>query len=412
MREISMPSLLRRNALRAAALAVAMAFLAVPVAAQVSGDEVKIGVLTDLSGIYADLSGPGSVAAAQMAVEDHGSRAAGKPVVVVSADHQHKADVGAGIARRWIDTEGVDMLTDLTNSSVALAVQQLAREKNRIAIFTSPGATDLTGKQCSPTGIHWVYDNYSNAVGPVKALVAKGMDTWFFVTVDFAFGHSLERVATEAVKAAGGRVVGTVRHPLGTSDLSSFLLQAQGSGAKVIALANAANDTINSIKQANEFGIVGKSQAIVAPVLFITDVHALGLKAAQGISFVSGFYWDRNDETRAFARRFSERRGVMPTMSQAGVYSAVRHYLKAIDATGTDEAKAVIARMRATPVDDMFAKGGKVRADGRMVHDMYLVEVKRPEESKGPWDYYKVTATIPGDEAFLPLERSECPGAK
>ena len=291
-------------------------------------------------------------------------------------------------------------------------MQQLTRETNRGALFSSPGTTDLTGKQCSPTGFQWVYDNYSNAVGPLKALIDKGNDTFFIITADFAFGHSLEKIASEAIKANGGKVLGTVRHPFGAADLSSFLLPAQASKAKVILLATAGKDMTTAIKQANEFGIIAGGQTITAPVMFITDVNALGLPTAQGISFIEGFYWDQNDETRAFAKRFFEARKAMPTSPQAGVYSSITHYLKAIQAAGTDEAKAVAAKMRELPVDDFFAKGGKVREDGRMVHNMLLVQVKKPSESKHPWDYYDILATVPGEQAFQSLAQSECPLVK
>ena len=391
----------------AAALCVTGA-LAGAASAQVSDDVVKIGVLTDMSGQWADMNGPGSLLAAQMAAADFGGKVLGKPIEIIGADHLHKADVGLGIARRWIENEKVDAISDVTNSAIALAVQQLTRETNRVALFSSPGTTDLTGKQCSPTGVQWVYDNYSNAVGPIKALIEKGNDTFYIVTADFAFGHSLEKLASEAIKANGGKVLGTVRHPFGANDLSAFLLPAQASKAKVIMLATAGKDMTTAIKQAGEFGITAGGQVLTAPVMFISDVHALGLPAAQGISFVEGFYWNQNDETRAFAKRFFEARKAMPTALQAGVYSSITHYLKAIQAAGTDEAKAVSAKMRELPVNDMFAKNGRLREDGRMVHDMLLVQVKKPSESKAPWDYYNVLATIPGDQAFLPLEKSEC----
>jgi len=380
--------------------------------AQVSDDVVKIGVLTDMSGQYSDLNGPGSLLAAQMAAADFGGKVLGKPIEIIGADHQQKADIGVGIARRWIENEKVDAISDVTNSAIALAVQQLTREASRVALFASPGTTDLTGKQCSPTGFHWVYDNYSNAVGPLKALIDKGNDTFFIITADFAFGHSLEKIASEAIKANGGKVLGSVRHPFGAADLSSFLLPAQASKAKVILLATAGKDMTTAIKQANEFGIIAGGQAIAAPVVFITDIHALGLPTAQGISFVEGFYWDQNDETRAFAKRFFETRKTMPTSVHAGVYSSVTHYLKAIEAAGTDEAKAVAAKMRELPVNDFFAKNGKVREDGRMVHNMLLVQVKKPSESKQPWDYYNVLATVPGEQAFQSLAQSECPLVK
>jgi branched-chain amino acid transport system substrate-binding protein len=396
----------------AAALCLGSFAVADPAAAQVSDDVVKIGVLTDMSGQYSDLNGPGSLLAAQMAAADFGGKVLGKPIEIIGADHQQKADIGVGIARRWIENEKVDAISDVTNSAIALAVQQLTRETNRVALFSSPGTTDLTGKQCSPTGFQWVYDNYSNAVGPMKALIDKGNDTFFIITADFAFGHSLEKIASEAIAANGGKVLGTIRHPFGANDLSAFLLPAQASMAKVIVLATAGKDMTTAIKQANEFGIIAGGQAVSAPVVFITDVHALGLSTAQGISFIEGFYWDQNDETRAFAKRFFEVRKAMPTAPQAGVYSSIRHYLKAIQAAGTDEAKAVAAKMRELPVDDFFAKGGKVREDGRMVHDMLLVQVKKPSESKQPWDYYNVVATVPGEQAFQSLAQSECPLVK
>ncbi|EJN13904.1 ABC-type branched-chain amino acid transport system, periplasmic component [Bradyrhizobium sp. YR681] len=402
------------KSLRGIAAALCLGSLAVAgqAAAQVSDDVVKIGVLTDMSGQYSDLNGPGSLLAAQMAAADFGGKVLGKPIEIIGADHQQKADIGVGIARRWIENEKVDAISDVTNSAIALAVQQLTRETNRVALFSSPGTTDLTGKQCSPTGFQWVYDNYSNAVGPMKALIDKGNDTFFIITADFAFGHSLEKIASAAIAANGGKVLGTVRHPFGANDLSAFLLPAQASKAKVIVLATAGKDMTTAIKQANEFGIIAGGQAVSAPVVFITDVHALGLSTAQGISFIEGFYWDQNDETRAFAKRFFEARKAMPTAPQAGVYSSIRHYLKAIQAAGTDEAKAVAAKMREMPVDDFFAKGGKVREDGRMVHDMLLVQVKKPSESKQPWDYYNVVATVPGEQAFQSLAQSECPLVK
>lgn len=392
----------------AAALCLGSLVAAGTASAQVSDDVVKIGVLTDMSGQWSDMNGPGSLLAAQMAAADFGGKVLGKPIEIIGADHLHKADVGVGIARRWIENEKVDAISDVTNSAIALAVQQLTRESNRVALFSSPGTTDLTGKQCSATGVQWVYDNYSNAVGPIKALIDKGNDTFFIVTADFAFGHSLEKIASEAIKANGGKVVGTVRHPFGANDLSAFLLPAQASKAKVIMLATAGKDMTTAIKQAGEFGITAGGQILTAPVMFISDVHALGLPTAQGISFMEGFYWDQNEETRAFAKRFFEVRKAMPTALQAGVYSSVTHYLKAIQAAGTDEANAVSAKMRELPVNDFLAKNGKVREDGRMVHDMLLVQVKKPSESKAPWDYYNVVATVPGDQAFLPLAQSEC----
>lgn len=380
--------------------------------AKAGPDAITIGVLNDLSGVYADLGGQGSVAAAEIAVEEFGSNVLGKPIKILSGDHQNKPDVGSQLARRWFDIDNVDMVIDFPNSGVALAVQEIARTKKKIAIYSTAATMDLSGKACSPTGFQWTYDNYSNAAGVAKALMKRGLDTWFFITVDYAFGLSLEAEATKAVKAAGGTVVGSARHPLNTSDFSSFLLQAQGSKAKVIALANAGGDTVNAVKQANEFRIVQSGQAVVTPVMFITDVHSVGLPVAQGLTFVTGYYWDLNDQTRAFAEKFFKRRKAMPTMAQAGVYSGALHYLKAIAAAGTDDATAVAAKMRELPVRDSFTQTGSVRADGRMVHDMYLVEVKKPAESKAPWDYYKVLATIPAAEAFKPLAESECPMVK
>jgi branched-chain amino acid transport system substrate-binding protein len=373
--------------------------------AQVSGDVVKIGVLTDMSATYADLSGKGSALAAQMAAEDFGGKVLGKPIEIVSADHQNKPDIASNIANQWFDTENVDAITDLTTSSVALAVQEIARNKNRMTMVTGAATSDLTGPKCSPTGVHYAYDTYALANGTGGALVKDGGDTWYFITADYAFGHALERDTGNAVTAAGGKVLGNVRHPFPANDFSSFLLQAQASGAKVVGLANAGADTINSIKQAQEFGLVAGGQRLAGLLVFISDVHSLGLKTAQGLVITTGFYWDYNDETRAWSKRYGEKfGGRMPTMVQAGVYSAVMHYLKAIEAAKTDDAKVVAAKMRETPVNDMFAKNGKIRADGRMVHDMFLAQVKKPEESKGPYDYYKILRVIPGDEAFRPAD--------
>lgn len=375
-------------------------------------DAITVGVINDLNGVYADLGGQGSVAAAQMAVEEFGPKVLGKPIKILSGDHQNKPDVGSQLARRWFDVDKVDMVIDFPNSGVALAVQEVAREKKKVAIFSTAGSTDLTGKACSPTGFQWTYDNYSNSAGLARAMVKQGYESWYFLTVDYAFGISLENEAAKALTAAGGKSMGSVRHPLNTADFSSFLLTAQASKAKVIALASAGGDVINAVKQAGEFGISQGGQTLVAPVTFITDIRALGLSAAQGLTFVTGFYWDLNDETRAFAKKFYERRKAMPTMAQAGVYSGVLHYLKAVAAAGTDDAEAVSAKMRELPVRDAFTRTGTVRADGRMVHDMYLVQVKKPAESKAPWDYYKVLATLPADVAFRSLEESTCPLVK
>jgi branched-chain amino acid transport system substrate-binding protein len=376
--------------------------------AQVSDDVVRIGVLNDQSGLYADLGGPGSVVAARMAVEDAGGSVLGKPVEIVFADHQNKSDVGAAIARQWFDVGKVDMAIGFDHSAVALAVEQLAAERNRIAIAGAVGSTAFTGKSCTANEASWIYDSYALTTSLAKATVAEGRDTWFFITVDYAFGHSLEADATAAVKAAGGKVLGSVRHPLNTSDFSSYLLQAQASGAKVIAFANGGGDMVNAVKQANEFGLT-KNQTTVALLIFISDIHSMELKAAQGLKFVTAFYWDRNDETRVWSRRFFEKHGRMPTMPQAAVYSAIRHYLTAIAAAGTDEAKAVMAKMRAIPVNDFYVTNGRLREDGRLVHDMYFAQVKTPAESSKPWDYYKILGTIPGDQAFRSLADGGCP---
>jgi branched-chain amino acid transport system substrate-binding protein len=390
-----------------------LAALASPTFAQtISDDVVKIGVLTDMSSLYADATGKGSVAAVQMAVDDYGGKVKGKPVDVVYADHQNKPDVGVSIARNWYDNEKVDAIFDVPTSSVALPISALTREKNKININSGGGSSDITGPACSPNTVHWTYDTYalSNVAG--KAMVKRGDDTWFFVTADYAFGQALERDAANVVKENGGKVLGDVRHPLNTSDFSSFLLQAQASQAKVVALANAGGDTTNALKQASEFGLTQGGQKMIALLQEITDTHSLGIKATQGLIVTDGFYWDHDDESRAFSKRFYEKVGHMPTMIQAGLYSATMHYLKAIEAIGTDEAQPVMAQMRKMPINDFFAKGGKIRIDGRMVHDMYLFEVKKPEESKGEWDLYKLIATVPGDEAFRPLDKGGCPLVK
>jgi branched-chain amino acid transport system substrate-binding protein len=380
--------------------------------AQISDDVVRIGVLNDQSNVYADLGGPGSVIAARMAIEDVGGKVLGKPVDILAADHQSKADVGASIARQWFDADKVDMVIGFDNSSVALAVEQVALQKNRIAIAGAIGTTAFTGKSCTPNEAAWVYDAYALTNTLARSVVARGQDTWYFITVDYSLGHSLEADATSAVVASGGKVLGSARHPLNTADFSAYLLQAQASGAKVVAMANAGGDMTNATKQANEFGLTRAGQTVVSLLTFITDVNSVGLKAAQGLTFVTAFYWDRDDESRAWSKRFFELHKRMPTMAQAAVYSAIRHYLTAIEAAGTDEAKAVMAKMREIPVNDFYAKNGRVREDGRMVHDMYFVQVKTPAESTGPWDYYKILSTIPGDQAFRPLDEGGCPLVK
>ena len=393
------------------ALVLAFASLFVmpsPSRAQISDNVVKIGVLNDQSGLYADLGGPGSVTAARMAAEDAGGMVLGKPIEIVFADHQNKADVGVAIARRWFENESVDMAIGFDNSSVALAVEQLAAEHNRIAIAGAVGSTAFTSKNCTRNEASWIYDSYALTTSLAKSTVAEGRDTWFFITVDYAFGHSLEADATAAVQAAGGKVLGSVRHPLNTSDFSSYLLQAQASGAKVVAFANGGGDMVNAVKQANEFGLT-KKQSMVALLIFISDVHSMQLQAAQGLKFVTAFYWDRDDDSRAWSKRFFDKQGRMPTMAQASIYSAVRHYIKAIAAAGTDEARAVMVKMRELPVNDFYVKNGHVREDGRLVHDMLFAQVKTPAESGKPWDYYKVLNVIPGDQAFRPLAEGGCP---
>ncbi|MFC7476722.1 ABC transporter substrate-binding protein [Dankookia sp. GCM10030260] len=401
-----------RGAAAALAILLAPGIAPNPALGQVSDEVVRIGVLTDLSGPYADFAGPGSVLATRMAIEDHGGKALGKPVEVVNGDHQNKPDVGGSLARRWIDTDRVDMIIDMPNSSVALAVQQVGRERNRIIINSSASTTELTGRQCSPVGFHWTSDSYALSSGTTRAVMQQGGKSWYYLTVDYEGGYALERGSEGVVKAEGGTALGRARHPLNSSDFSSFLLQAQASKAQVVALANAGTDTINAIKQAGEFGLTKGGQRLVGMFVNVNDVKALGLQTAQGVVTVEAWYWDQSDETRAFAKRFAERnRGTVPSQYQAGIYSAVRHYLKAIEAAGTDEAMAVAAKMRALPVNDVFTKDGVVRADGRHVHDLYLVEVKKPAESTGPWDLYKVLATVPAAQAFKPLDPA-CPLVK
>ncbi|WP_420024346.1 ABC transporter substrate-binding protein (plasmid) [Cereibacter azotoformans] len=389
--------------------AVSLAALAAPAAAQVSDDVVKIGILNDQSGVYADFGGRFSYEAARMAVEDYGGTVLDKPVEVVTADHQNKADIASNIARQWYDTEQVDAIMELTTSSVALAVQALSQEKQKVTITTGAATTELTGKQCSPYGFHWAYDTHALAIGTGGALVEQGGDSWYFLTADYAFGYSLEENTGNVAKEKGGEVLGAVRHPLATTDFSSFLLQAQASGAKVIGLANAGLDTQNAIKQAGEFGIVQGGQRLAALLFTLAEVHGLGIESAQGLTLTESFYWNRNEETAEFGRRFMERTGAMPNMVHAGTYSAVLSYLKAIEAAGTDETEAVAAKLHELPVEDVFAKGGTVAPNGRMISDVYLLEVKKPGDSDVPWDYYNVLATIPGDQAYLDPAQSGCP---
>ena len=374
---------------------------------------VKAGVLNDRSGLYADLSGEGSVIAARLAVEDFKAAEKGIKVEIVSADHQNKPDVGSTIARQWYDQDGVDLILDVPTSSVALAVNQITREKNKVHINSGAASSDLTGKACSPNTVHWTYDTYALAQGTGGAMTKAGGDSWFFLTADYAFGHALERDTAAVVTKAGGKVLGAVRTPFPGTDFSSFLLQAQASKAKVIGLANAGGDTINSIKQAGEFGIVAGGQKLAGLLVFATDVHALGLQTAQGLVLTESFYWDKDDQTRAWSERFAKLNGgKKPSMVQAGVYSGMLHYLKAVEATKGKDAAAVMAKMKEMPTDDPLFGKGSVRADGRKMHDMYLFEVKKPSESKGPWDYYKQVAMLKADEAFKPLAESECPLVK
>jgi branched-chain amino acid transport system substrate-binding protein len=377
-------------------------------AAGISDNVVKIGVLTDMSGVYSQIGGKGTLVAVEMAVADFGGKVLGKPIQVISADHQNKADIASTKAREWFDTGHVDMVTGLLNSACALAVQKIGQEKKRITMNTGAGSTELTNKDCSPYGIHYAYDNYALANVAGSEIVNHGGKTWFFITADYAFGHSLEKNTTSFVQKLGGKVLGSVKHPLSTADFSSYLMQAQSSGAKVIGLANAGGDFTNAVKQAREFGIVQKGQTIAGMLVFDTDIKSLGLNAAQGMQFASGFYWDRDKASRDWSQRFFKKHHAMPTMDQAGAYSATMNYLKAIKAAGTDNPDAVMAKLKSMDVSDFFAVHGKIRADGRMVHDMYLMQVKKPSESKSEWDILKIVKTIPGDKAFMPLSESSC----
>lgn len=376
---------------------------------KVSDDVVKIAVLTDMSGNYSEFAGPGAVTAVRMAIEDFGGKVLGKPIEFIFADHQNKADIGSAKAREWFDTQKVDMITDLTNSSVALSVISLAKEKNRVAIVNGALTTRITNEECTPNSIHYVADTYGLARATGKAVYAQGGTSWYILAADYAFGTLMEKQLTEVVSESGGKVLGSIKHPLGASDFSSFLLQAQSSGAKVIGLANGGVDLVNAMKTANEFGITqsGK-QSMVGLASVITDIHAMGLKNAQGLLLTTAFYWDANDETRKWSKRYFEKMKKMPNMIHAGNYSSTMHYLKAVQAAGTDDAKAVMAKMREMPVNDFFAKNGKIREDGKMVHDLYLMQVKSPAESKAPWDYYKLKAVIPGESVAIPAQESKC----
>ncbi|HEU0202262.1 MAG TPA: ABC transporter substrate-binding protein [Burkholderiaceae bacterium] len=391
----------------------ALAGVAGAAAAQISDGVVKIGVMNDQSGTYADLAGPGSVVAARMAVEDFGAAKKGMKVEILVADHQNKPDVGSTIARQWYDVDKVDVIMDVPTSSVVLAVNQVTKEKNKALIVSTGATSDLSGKACTPNSVHWTYDTWSLANGTGSAIVKTGGNTWFFLTADYAFGHALERDTEAVVLKSGGKVLGKVRHPFPSADFSSFLLQAQTSKAKIIGLANAGADTTNAIKQGAEFGITRGGQQFAGLLVFLTDVHALGLQNAQGLLLTEAFYWDLNPQTREWSQRFAKlHKGAMPTMAQAGVYSATLHYLKAVEAAKTDDGPKVVAQMKKMPSEDPVFGKGRVRQDGRHVHDMYLFEVKKPSESKGPWDYYKVRATIPAEEAFRPEKEGGCPLVK
>ena len=394
-----------------ATIAVALGPVCQPALA--AEDAIRIGVLTDMSGLYSDQNGQGAVTAVKMAVEDFGGKVLGKRIEVIAGDHQNKADVAASLARDWFDTKRVDMIANLGPSHTALAIVDVAKQKNKIAISTGAAATRLTNEGCTPNSIHYVYDTYALANGTANAVTKQGGKTWYFITADYVFGHALEKDASEIVVANGGKVVGRSRHPVNSSDFSSFMLAAQSSGAQVIALANAGGDTINSLRAVNDFQITksGK-QSVAAMVLFLTDVHSLGLQGTQGLLLTTAFYWDRTDETRKWSKRFFERMKRMPTDAQAGDYSSTLHYLKAVQAAGTDEAGAVMAKMKSTAINDLFATNGRIREDGRMVHDMYLAQVKTPAESKSPWDYFKIKAVIPAEQAFQPLSKSACPLVK
>ena len=395
------------------ALAAGTLAAAGPGHAQISDDVVRIGILNDLDGLYSDISGMGSVHAARLAIEDFGPTVRGKRIELVFAGHQNKTDIAATIVRKWIDEDKVDAIMDVGPSSAAIAVQEITRSKNRIFVISGGASSDLTGKYCSPVGIHWTYDTYATANGTAKALVKQGGDTWYFLTADYTFGTALERDTTKVVIDGGGKVLGSVRAPLGTSDYSSYLVAAQASGAKIVGLANSGGDTINSIKQAGEFGLVAGGQRLAGLLVFITDIHSLGLRVAQGLVATTAFYWDMDDATRAWTKRFDALSGgKLPTMVQAGVYGAVLHYLKAIDSAGTDEATAVSREMKKIPVNDFFTKNATIRADGRVMRDMYLVQVKAPEESKYRYDYYKILAKIAPEDAFRPLLEGGCPLAQ
>ncbi|HYD68866.1 ABC transporter substrate-binding protein [Azospirillum sp.] len=392
--------------------AAACAMMAGTANAEISDNAVKIGLLTDMTGTYSDIAGPGAIAAAQMAIDDVGGKVAGKPVVLLTADHQNKPDIASNKAREWIDVEKVDVFAELVTTSVALAVNAIAKQANKISLVSGTASSRITNQDCFPGGVHWTYDTYAMANGTGKAVVQEGGKSWFFLTADYAFGQNLQDDVAKVVKASGGEVKGAVKHPFPAQDFSSFLLQAQGSGAQIIGLANAGADTTNAIKAASEFGITQSGQKLAGLLVFLTDIHSLGLQTAQGLMLTTGFYWDMDDKTREWSKRFHAKTGKMPTMVQAGVYSSLMHYFKAVEAKGSDDTATVIKAMKETKVEDFFARNGRIREDGRMVHDMYLAQVKKPADSKGPWDYYKIVRTIPAEEAFMPLSESQCPMVK
>ncbi|MBF5007525.1 ABC transporter substrate-binding protein [Diaphorobacter caeni] len=382
--------------------------------AQISDDVIRLGVISDLAGPFADITGPGTVTAVQMAIDDFGGKVLGKKIELVTADHQNKADIAASKAREWFDTGKVDALMDVAVSAPALAVLEVAKQKNKVIVFNGPGIDRLTNDLCMPSTVHYVYDTYALANVTASAITQRGGKDWFFLTADYAFGNSLQEEASKVVNANGGKVLGAAKHPIAATDFASFMMTAQQSKAQIIGLANAGADTVNSVKAAREFGLLGGSskQTLAGLLMYITDVHALGLKTASGLMLTEGFYWDMNDETRAFSKRYFAKMKKMPNMSQAGAYSSTMHYLKAVQAAKTDDTAKVMTQMKSTPINDFFAKNGRIREDGRMVHDMYLFQVKSPAESKYPWDYFKLVATVPGDKAFLPLAQSKCPMVK
>lgn len=396
----------------AVALTISLAIIAPTLARAQGAGPYRIGLILDMSGPYADITGEGSATAARMAVEDFGGKVLGRPIEVLVVDHQNKADVAAATARQWFDSDGVQAILDVAASATALAANEIARDRNRIIVFSGPGSTRLTNESCGPYSVHYAYDNYALAKGAISGIGKADDDSWFFLTADYAFGHDLEREASHFVKQRGGKVIGSVRHPINTSDFSSFILRAQSSKARYVAFANAGSDLINGLKQMVEFGLVKAGQKPVSLLAFLTDIDSIGLEQAEGLLLTESFLWDYNDETRAFSKRFNERMKRMPTSAQAGVYSSTMHYLKAVAKAGTADAAPVMKIMKETPINDFFAKNGRIREDGRMVHDMFLVQVKKPAESSGRFDYYRLVSVIPGDEAFQPLADSRCPLVK